>query len=354
MMRFPPEFIDRVRANTLVSEVVGRRVALRRNGREFGGLCPFHKEKTPSFTVNDEKGFYHCFGCGAHGSAIRFLMEYDGLGFIDSINELAQMAGVDVPREAGESTHPSREKSSPLYELLEQANRYYRRQLREHPGGQKAVTYLKDRGVSGEIAGRFEVGFAPPGWDNLSKTLADVPAQLLLDGGLTSQSDQGSHYDRLRDRIRGWLSDEGDTPTRYLLIDFRRATGIDSSAVTFYWETTPEFVQTEMVWDSTQTLSPELLMQQEALDTACEGDTLLKNTEGESPLRSRVNRTNLDRTDIGGECGIYYSIFAGGAQGTPAGFSIEQKFTWYVTSFYGFEPDEDWWFIHDGFHPAPV
>ena len=130
--------------------------------------------------------------------------------------------------------------------------------------------------------------------------------------------------------------------------------GIDSSAVTFYWETTPEFVQTEMVWDSTQTLSPELLMQQEALDTACEGDTLLKNTEGESPLRSRVNRTNLDRTDIGGECGIYYSIFAGGAQGTPAGFSIEQKFTWYVTSFYGFEPDEDWWFIHDGFHPAPV
>ena len=201
MSRIPESFIDDLLRRVDIVDVVNRRVPLKRSGKEYSACCPFHDEKTPSFTVSEQKQFYHCFGCGAHGSAIRFLMEYDGLGFVDSINELAQLAGVDVPREEGDSNHPSREKASPLYDLLEQANSYYRRQLREHPGAETPVAYLKNRGVSGEIAGRFEVGFAPPGWDNLSKALTEAPAQLLLDAGLTSQSDQGSHYDRLRERI---------------------------------------------------------------------------------------------------------------------------------------------------------
>jgi len=208
MSRIPDSFIDDLLRRVDIVDVVNRRVPLKRSGKEYSACCPFHDEKTPSFTVSEQKQFYHCFGCGAHGSAIRFLMEYDGLGFVDSINDLAQMAGMEVPREAGETHQPSQEKTSPLYDLLEQANSYYRLQLREHPAAKSAVDYLKNRGVSGEIAGRFEVGFAPPGWDNLSTALSETQPALLLDAGLTSQSDQGSYYDRLRERITFPIRDQ--------------------------------------------------------------------------------------------------------------------------------------------------
>lgn len=207
MSRIPDSFIDDLLRRVDIVDVVNRRVPLKRSGKEYSACCPFHDEKTPSFTVSEQKQFYHCFGCGAHGSAIRFLMEYDGLGFIDAVTDLAQLAGLEIPREAGESHHPAQPKTSPLYELLERANHYYRKQLREHPDAKLAVDYLKNRGVSGEIAGRFEVGFAPPGWDNLSKALGET-ATPLLDAGLTSQSDQGSYYDRLRERITFPIRDQ--------------------------------------------------------------------------------------------------------------------------------------------------
>lgn len=208
MSRIPDSFIDDLLRRVDIVDVINRRVPLKRSGKEYSACCPFHDEKTPSFTVSEQKQFYHCFGCGAHGSAIRFLMEYDGLGFIDSVNDLAQLAGMEVPREAGDSPQPSRQKTSPIYDLLEQTNSYYRRQLREHPGAHLAVDYLKNRGVSGEIAGRFEVGFAPPGWDNLSKVLTGTEPALLHDAGLTSKSDQGSYYDRLRERITFPIRDQ--------------------------------------------------------------------------------------------------------------------------------------------------
>lgn len=128
----------------------------------------------------------------------------------------------------------------------------------------------------------------------------------------------------------------------------------DSSTPTFYWETLPDMIQSEMVWRSTQTLSPALYFEMEALDPACDGDTFLDNAEGESPIFTRVNRTVLEESTIGGDCGIYYSVFAGDAVG-PAGFSVEQKFTWYITSFYGYtlDPEDEWMFVEDGSHVPP-
>ncbi len=208
MSRIPDSFIDDLLRRVDIVDVINRRVPLKRSGKEYSACCPFHDEKTPSFTVSETKQFYHCFGCGAHGSAIRFLMEYDGLGFVDSVNDLAQLAGMEVPREEGESRHPAQEKTSPLYALLEQANGYYRRQLREHPQANVAVEYLKNRGVSGEIAGSYQIGYAPPGWDNLSAGIEQSQPQLLLEAGLTSQSDQGGYYDRLRDRITFPIHDQ--------------------------------------------------------------------------------------------------------------------------------------------------
>ncbi|MDJ0807339.1 MAG: CHC2 zinc finger domain-containing protein, partial [Gammaproteobacteria bacterium] len=162
--KIPPQFIDDLLNRVDIVDVINRRVSLKKAGREYQARCPFHDEKTPSFTVSSQKQFYHCFGCGAHGSAIGFLMEYDNLGFVEAVEELAGMAGLEVPREAGFQQGPN---LHPLYETLEQAAVFYRRQLRDHPQAHTAVRYLKDRGLSGEIAARFGIGYAPPGWDNL-------------------------------------------------------------------------------------------------------------------------------------------------------------------------------------------
>lgn len=197
--RIPPEFIDQLLSRVDIVDVIDRRVGLRRAGKEYQACCPFHDEKTPSFTVSREKQFYHCFGCGAHGTAVGFLMEYDRLGFVDAVEELARMAGLEVPRTEGEARGPS---LAPLYETLEEAARYYRRQLRAHPQARRAVDYLKGRGLSGEIAAEYGLGYAPPGWNNLVGDLGGQPdrADRLSEAGLLAER-SGRTYDRFRDRI---------------------------------------------------------------------------------------------------------------------------------------------------------
>ncbi len=195
--RIPDAFIDDLLARTDIVELVAARVKLRRSGSNHHGLCPFHNEKTPSFTVSADKQFYHCFGCGAHGTAIRFLMEYDRMSFPEAVELLARQAGMEIPREA-RGTAPSPETAS-LYPLLEQAANCYRDWLRRHAGRERVVSYLRARGLSGEIAVRYGIGFAPPGWDNLLKRLAD-PEQLIR-AGLAIRNEQGRVYDRFRDRV---------------------------------------------------------------------------------------------------------------------------------------------------------
>ena len=198
--RIPSQFIDELLSRVDIVDVVDSRVALKKAGREYQACCPFHNEKTPSFTVSPGKQFYHCFGCGAHGSAISFLMEYEHLEFVDAIEELASMAGIAVPREASQPHH---KESRGLFELMEQVAKYYREQLRQHDKAEQAIAYLKQRGLSGEIAATFGIGYAPPGWDNLLKHFngKNVTEKQLLDAGLLIEKQNGGFYDRFRDRI---------------------------------------------------------------------------------------------------------------------------------------------------------
>jgi DNA primase len=195
----PQHFIDDLLARTDIVDVIGRRVALKKAGREYQACCPFHNEKTPSFTVSPTKQFYHCFGCGAHGSALGFLMEYDRLSFPEAVEELAQSLGVEVPREAAFDQGPD---NRPVYDMLEQAAAWYEEQLRRHASAARAVDYLRKRGLSGEVAAGFRLGYAPPGWDNLLSALgsSETSQQALGDAGLVNDQDN-KRYDRLRDRI---------------------------------------------------------------------------------------------------------------------------------------------------------
>ena len=198
--RIPPAFIDDLLARTDIVELINARVPLRKAGKDYQARCPFHDEKTPSFTVSREKQFYHCFGCGAHGTAIGFLMEYDRLEFPEAVEELARHAGVEVQREEGiEYRGPDRR---PLYDLLDRVAALYSRQLREHPDAHRAIDYLKARGLTGDAATRYDLGFAPPGWDFLPKALGHGPhdRQQLLDTGMIIEQ-EGKRYDRFRDRI---------------------------------------------------------------------------------------------------------------------------------------------------------
>ena len=196
----PQHFIDELLARADIVDIIGRRVPLKKAGREFQACCPFHSEKTPSFTVSPSKQFYHCFGCGAHGSALGFLMEYDRLNFPEAVEELASSLGLDVPREAAFEQGPDHR---PIYDMLEQAARQFEHQLRQHADAPRAVEYLRGRGVSGEIAGRFRLGYAPPGWDRLLTTLGTDENRIrrLADAGLITEQEDGKPYDRLRDRI---------------------------------------------------------------------------------------------------------------------------------------------------------
>jgi DNA primase len=198
--RIPPEFIDELLTRTDIVDLVGTRIQLRKAGKDYQARCPFHDEKTPSFTVSPDKQFYHCFGCGAHGTAIGFLMEYDRLDFREAVDELAQRAGLAVPGVS--ETGPAGPDHGPLYALQEQAAEIYREQLRVHPEAGRAVDYLKGRGLTGEVAAQYGLGFAPPEGRLLLSRLAATPSEreLLLACGLIFD-EEGRRRDRFRDRI---------------------------------------------------------------------------------------------------------------------------------------------------------
>ena len=202
--RIPQQFIDDLLNRVDIVEVVDSRVPLKKKGKEYSACCPFHSEKTPSFTVSQNKQFYHCFGCKANGSAIGFLMEYEHLSFPEAIEELARSQGIDVPYEGGQRPDPAQKKAqTDLYDLMEQADQYYQQQLRQHEQAQTAVDYLKQRGLSGEVAKDFGIGFAPDGWDNLITALGNTPEKekALVTAGMLIKKDNGKCYDRFRDRI---------------------------------------------------------------------------------------------------------------------------------------------------------
>jgi DNA primase len=197
--RIPQHFIDELIARADIVDIIGRRVPLRKAGREFQACCPFHDEKTPSFTVSPTKQFYHCFGCGAHGTALGFVMEYDRLSFPEAVEELAGALGLEVPDEIGFEQGPDHRS---LYAMLEQVADWYGRQLREHPDAARAVDYLRGRGVDGQVAANYRMGFAPAGWDSLLRRFGsdDEGLRRLRDAGLINEQ-EGKRYDRLRDRI---------------------------------------------------------------------------------------------------------------------------------------------------------
>jgi DNA primase len=203
----PQSFIQDLLNRVDIVDVVGRYVQLKKGGANFMGLCPFHNEKSPSFTVSPTKQFYHCFGCGAHGTAIGFLIEYSGMGFVEAVKDLAQNVGMIVP-EAEDRLPPAQRaehqaKSLALSEAMSRACDYYRQQLRHAEG---AKNYLKGRGLTGEIAARYGMGYAPDGWDGLRSVFPDYEVEALVESGLVIDrvEEDGSHhkrYDRFRDRI---------------------------------------------------------------------------------------------------------------------------------------------------------
>ena len=205
-MAIPQHFIDDLLARVNIIDVVDARIKLKKTGKNYSALCPFHKEKSPSFSVNPDKQFYYCFGCGAGGNALGFVMDFEHCSFPEAVEELAKGLGLEVPREHDRGRDLEREKRvKQQYDVLEQASEYYQAQLRQHADKQRAVDYLKSRGLSGAIAKRFGLGFAPPGWDNLLSAIAtersDAQELLLKSGMLIDNEERGRTYDRFRDRI---------------------------------------------------------------------------------------------------------------------------------------------------------
>ncbi|QWD72072.1 DNA primase [Polynucleobacter sp. UB-Raua-W9] len=208
MALIPQSFIADLLNRVDIVDVVGQHVKLKKAGANYQGLCPFHSEKSPSFSVSPTKQFYHCFGCGAHGSAISFLMEYSGLGYVDAIEDLARSAGLDVPREERTANDVARhQQAMALSEVMSSAADWYRQQLK---GNTRAVEYLKGRGLTGEIAKRYALGYAPDGWQGLEAVFGpytnDEIAKTLVEGGLLIQGEQAEgavlkRYDRFRDRV---------------------------------------------------------------------------------------------------------------------------------------------------------
>ena len=201
----PQSFIDDLLNRTDIVDVVSSRVQLKKAGKNLTACCPFHKEKTPSFSVSPDKQFYYCFGCGAGGNALGFIMDHDNLDFPQAVEELAKAAGMEIPREeGGRGRTPRQPTDSPLYPLLTAAAEFYRQALKSHPTRKAAVEYLKGRGLSGEIARDFGLGFAPPGWDNLFKHLSsdNLQQKAMIDAGLLIENaESGKRYDRFRDRV---------------------------------------------------------------------------------------------------------------------------------------------------------
>jgi len=201
-LAFPPQFLDELRTRLPVSEVVGKKVRLVRKGREFAGLCPFHNEKTPSFTVNDDKAFYHCFGCGQHGDVITFVMETDGLSFPEAIERLAGLAGLEVPQSSPEERERAKVRST-LYDVVEQVCGWYQEHLSQ-PGGQAAYDYLRGRGFTDETIGRFRLGYAPDGRGRLLQAMEarGVRQDQLVEAGLIKLPEGGGNpRDYFFDRV---------------------------------------------------------------------------------------------------------------------------------------------------------
>lgn len=201
----PQSFIDDLLDRIDIVDTVDSRVKLRKTGKNYSACCPFHDEKTPSFTVSPDKQFYYCFGCGASGNALGFVMDYERLSFPEAIESLARVAGLTVPREVQSEAQIKREQErKSIYSLLEKADEFYQQQLRHHPSKQMAVNYLKGRGLDGKTAKDYGVGFAAPGWDNLLKALAqnDEDKHLLIEGGMLIHHENDKKlYDRFRHRI---------------------------------------------------------------------------------------------------------------------------------------------------------
>ena len=200
MARIPDAFIDDLLARSDIVEVVGSRVPLKRQGKEYAARCPFHDERSASFTVSPTKQFYHCFGCGAHGTAISFLMNYDRLEFLDAVDELAKRVGMDVPRAENPRSAQQQDDSRELYAALDAATRFFQKHLEE---SEKARTYLEGRGVDEANRARFQIGYAPDGYSGLRDALGkDERRMKLLDrAGLLSKNDRGHVYDKFRDRV---------------------------------------------------------------------------------------------------------------------------------------------------------
>ena len=204
--KIPRDFIDDLLSRTDVVEVVDSRVKLKKAGKNYQACCPFHNEKSPSFTVSQDKQFFHCFGCGAHGNAISFIMEFDRLEFVEAIEELARYHGLEVPREKGSRPAMSEEKKQQQqddYAVMEQVARFFQHQLRQNGNSKKAIEYLKNRGLSGDIVKQWEIGYAPDSWDALLNTFGKDPQRIkqLVDLKLVNKNDQGRTYDFFRDRI---------------------------------------------------------------------------------------------------------------------------------------------------------
>ncbi|MGN2251563.1 DNA primase [Frateuria sp. GZRe14] len=197
--RIPDSFIDELLARVDIVDVIERRVPLKKAGREWTACCPFHNERTPSFYVSPAKQFFHCFGCGAHGSAVKFLMDYERLEFPDAVEELAQAVGLTVPREGGREAAP-REDKTDLYALLDNAARWYETEL---PRNAEAQAYCRKRGLDADTIARFRLGWAPAGYDGLIKALggSDRRMQLLTEAGMVATGERGHRYDRFRERL---------------------------------------------------------------------------------------------------------------------------------------------------------
>jgi len=203
----PQSFIADLLNRVDIVDVVGRYVQLKKGGANYQGLCPFHSEKSPSFTVSPTKQFYHCFGCGAHGTAIGFLIEYSGMGFVDAVKDLAQSVGMVVPEQDDKIPPAQRaaqqQQSMALSDAMSKANEFYRAQLRQAP---QAIAYLKGRGLTGEIASRFALGYSPSGWDSLKAVFPDYENPVLVEAGLIIQNvdedgKRTKRYDRFRERV---------------------------------------------------------------------------------------------------------------------------------------------------------
>ena len=193
----PESFIQELLHRVDIVDLIDSYVPLKKAGANYAACCPFHNEKTPSFTVSQTKQFYHCFGCSAHGTAIGFLMEYSGLGFVDAIKELASRVGMQVPEEEARRPHDG-PKLTTLAEIMARAAKYYYEQLKR---SEKAIDYLKRRGLSGEIAQRFGIGYAPDNWQGLEAAFDDYSRPELQQAGLVIRNEQGRLYDRFRDRV---------------------------------------------------------------------------------------------------------------------------------------------------------